>query len=53
VIERGTGRALAQLSKQFISFSPLFEVFSTQIDKHSILNNLTFGGARYMAPCVL
>ena len=29
-IERGTGRALARLGKQFVSFSPMFEVFSTQ-----------------------
>src|ERR1700744_2062987 len=32
-----------------MSLSPVFEVFSTQIYKHSILNNLTFGGARYIA----
>ncbi|KAH9170460.1 1,3-beta-glucan synthase component-domain-containing protein [Lactarius sanguifluus] len=49
LIERGTGRALAHLSKQFMSFSPVFEVFSTQIYTHLILNNLTFGGARYIA----
>src|SRR6266404_3305414 len=49
LIERGTGRALARLSKQFVSVSPMFEVFSTQIYTHSILNNLTFGGARYIA----
>lgn len=49
LIERGTGRALARLSKQFISLSPAFEVFATQIYTHSILNNLTFGGARYIA----
>ncbi|KAH9038054.1 1,3-beta-glucan synthase component-domain-containing protein [Lactarius pseudohatsudake] len=35
-------------TKQFVSFSPVFEVFSTQIYTHSILNNLTFGGARYI-----
>jgi 1,3-beta-glucan synthase len=27
----------------------MFEVFSTQIYTHSILSNLTFGGARYIA----
>jgi len=48
LIERGTGRALARLSKQFVSWSPMFEVFSTQIYTHSIRNNLTFGGARYI-----
>jgi len=37
------------LAKQFGSLSPVFEVFSTQIYTHSILSNLTFGGARYIA----
>src|SRR5882724_12845969 len=32
-----------------MSLSPVFEVFSTQLSTHSILNNLTFGGARYIA----
>ena len=32
-----------------MSFSPVFGVFATQIYTHSILNNLTFGGARYIA----
>jgi 1,3-beta-glucan synthase len=32
-----------------LSLSPIFEVFSTQIYTHSILSNLTFGGARYIA----
>ncbi|KAH9972539.1 1-3-beta-glucan synthase [Lactifluus volemus] len=49
LVERGTGRALGRLGKQFMSLSPLFEVFATQIYTHSILNNLTFGGARYIA----
>ncbi|KIJ53707.1 glycosyltransferase family 48 protein [Sphaerobolus stellatus SS14] len=47
--ERGTGRALIRLGKHFMSLSPIFEVFSTQIYSHSILSNLTFGGARYIA----
>jgi 1,3-beta-glucan synthase len=47
--ERGTGRALYRLGKHFLSLSPVFEVFSTQIYTHSILSNLTFGGARYIA----
>ncbi|KAI0059937.1 1-3-beta-glucan synthase [Artomyces pyxidatus] len=49
LIERGTARAIFRLSRQFVSFSPVFEVFSTQIYTHSILNDLTFGGARYIA----
>ena len=32
-----------------LSLSPVFEIFSTQIYTHSILSNLTFGGARYIA----
>ncbi|KAG9009427.1 1,3-beta-D-glucan synthase [Tulasnella sp. JGI-2019a] len=47
--ERGAARALARLGKQFLSLSPFFEIFSTQIYTHSILSNLTFGGARYIA----
>jgi 1,3-beta-glucan synthase len=47
--ERGTGRAIIRLAKHFMSLSPVFEVFSTQIYMHSIINNLTFGGARYIA----
>lgn len=47
--ERGTGRAIVRLAKHFMSLSPVFEVFSTQIYMHSIVNDLTFGGARYIA----
>lgn len=49
LVERGTGRAIIRLGKQFCSLSPVFEVFSTQIYTHSILTNLTFGGARYIS----
>lgn len=49
LVERGTMRAIIRLGKQFLSFSPVFEVFSTQIYTHSIISNLTFGGARYIA----
>ncbi|KAJ2919772.1 hypothetical protein MD484_g740, partial [Candolleomyces efflorescens] len=47
--ERGSWKALLRLAKQLGSFSPAFEIFSTQIYNHSILSNLTFGGARYIA----
>ncbi|KAG8850376.1 1,3-beta-D-glucan synthase [Tulasnella sp. 330] len=47
--ERGAGSALTRLGKHFLSLSPVFEVFSTQIYTNSILTNLTFGGARYIA----
>ncbi|KAE9406540.1 1,3-beta-glucan synthase [Gymnopus androsaceus JB14] len=49
LIERGTWKAIFRLAKQFGSLSPAFEIFSTQIYTHSILSNLTFGGARYIA----
>lgn len=47
--ERGVVRACVRLGKHFLSLSPVFEVFSTQISSHSILTNLAFGGARYIA----
>ncbi|KIY50907.1 glycosyltransferase family 48 protein [Fistulina hepatica ATCC 64428] len=49
LVERGTGKALARLGKHFLSLSPIFEVFSTQIYSQAILSNMTFGGARYIA----
>nr|QIR82081.1 1,3-beta-D-glucan synthase [Grifola frondosa] len=49
LLERGTGKALIRLGKHFLSLSPIFEVFSTQIYSQSIQSNLTFGGARYIA----
>ena len=49
LVERGTWKAVWRLTKQFTSLSFIFEVFSTQIYTHSILTNLTFGGARYIA----
>jgi len=49
LVERGTWKAIIRLAKQFGSLSPVFEVFATQIYTHSIMSNLTFGGARYIA----
>ncbi|KAF8870391.1 1,3-beta-glucan synthase component-domain-containing protein [Gymnopilus junonius] len=49
LVERGTWKAIFRLAKQFGSLSPIFEIYSTQIYTHSILSNLTFGGARYIA----
>ncbi|KAI0318938.1 1-3-beta-glucan synthase [Amylostereum chailletii] len=49
LVERGTGSAVIRLAKHFLSLSPIFEVFSTQIYSQAILSNLTFGGARYIA----
>lgn len=47
--ERGAGKALLRLGRQFLSVSPAFEVFATRISSHSITSNLIFGGARYIA----
>ncbi|TFK54896.1 glycosyltransferase family 48 protein [Heliocybe sulcata] len=49
LVERGTGSALIRLGKHFLSLSPFFEVFSTQIYSQAVLNNMTYGGARYIA----
>ncbi|OLL22830.1 1,3-beta-glucan synthase component FKS1 [Neolecta irregularis DAH-3] len=46
--ERGFWRAATRLGKHFGSLSPLFEVFVAQIYANSLLNNLAFGGARYI-----
>ncbi|KAF9205277.1 1,3-beta-D-glucan synthase [Haplosporangium sp. Z 27] len=48
-MERGFARSIVRLGKHFLSFSPMFEVFVTQIYTNSILTNLSFGGARYIA----
>ncbi|KAG0346911.1 1,3-beta-D-glucan synthase [Podila humilis] len=48
-MERGFARSIIRLGKHFMSLSPLFEVFVTQIYTNSILTNLSFGGARYIA----
>ncbi|KAI9268813.1 1,3-beta-glucan synthase component-domain-containing protein, partial [Sporodiniella umbellata] len=47
--EKGTGRSLIRLVKQLVSLSPLFEVFVTQIYANSVVSNLSFGGAQYIA----
>ncbi|TIA75844.1 hypothetical protein E3P91_00230 [Wallemia ichthyophaga] len=49
LMDRGAWKAFIRLTKQFLSLSPVFEVFSTQIYRHSIVTSLTFGGARYIA----
>lgn len=47
--EKGTLRSTQRLIKQFMSLSPLFEVFVNQIYANSVLSNLSYGGARYIA----
>lgn len=47
--ERGFWRAARRFAKHIGSLSPLFEVFVCQIYANSLLTNLSFGGARYIA----
>ncbi|KAI5817513.1 1,3-beta-glucan synthase component GLS1 [Pyronema omphalodes] len=46
--ERGFWRAATRLAKHFGSWSPLFEVFVCQIYANSLLQDMTYGGARYI-----
>ncbi|KAI9743305.1 MAG: 1,3-beta-D-glucan synthase [Claussenomyces sp. TS43310] len=47
--ERGFWRAATRLAKQIGSLSPFFEVFVCQIYANSVAEDLSFGGARYIA----
>ncbi|KAI9797952.1 MAG: 1,3-beta-D-glucan synthase [Piccolia ochrophora] len=47
--ERGFWRAATRLAKHFVSLSPLFEVFVCQIYAHALHQDLSYGGARYIA----
>lgn len=47
--EKGVWRATTRFTKHFASLSPLFEVFVCQIYANSLLQDLAFGGARYIA----
>lgn len=47
--ERGVWRAALRFLKQFCSLSPFFEVFVCQIYANSVQQDLSFGGARYIA----
>lgn len=46
--ERGFWRAATRLMKHFGSLSPLFEVFVCQIYANSLLQDMAYGGARYI-----
>ncbi|ORX81310.1 family 48 glycosyltransferase [Basidiobolus meristosporus CBS 931.73] len=46
--EQGFIRSITRLGKHFLSLSPFFEVFVTQIYANSIISNMSFGGARYI-----
>jgi 1,3-beta-glucan synthase len=47
--ERGVWRAFTRLSKHLMCLSPMFEVFVCKIYSQSLVNDLSFGGARYIA----
>ena len=49
LIERGIWRMCYRVGRDFISLSPLFEVFTAQIYSSSLINNVCVGGARYIA----
>lgn len=46
--EQGVVAAITRLSKQILSLSPLFDVFTTQIYSHTVLYNLAYGRAGYL-----
>ncbi|EPB83425.1 1,3-beta-glucan synthase [Mucor circinelloides 1006PhL] len=46
--ERGFWRSLTRMGRHFMSLSPLFEIFVTQIYTNSVLENLVYGGAQYI-----
>ncbi|KAI9313404.1 1,3-beta-glucan synthase component-domain-containing protein [Dichotomocladium elegans] len=47
--ERGFWRSITRLGRHFMSLSPLFEIFVTQIYMNSVIENLIYGGAQYIA----
>lgn len=47
--ERGFWRSITRLGRHFVSLSPLFEIFVTQIYMNSVIENLIYGGAQYIA----
>lgn len=49
VLERGVWKAFARFVHHLLSFSPLFEVFVCQIYSNSLISDITFGSAKYLA----
>lgn len=47
--ERGLIRSITRIGKQIISLSPLFEIFVCEIYSHSLVSDLSVGGAQYIA----
>lgn len=49
LVEKGLFKALYRVLHHILSFAPLFEVFVCQVYAKLLRDNLTFGGARYIA----
>lgn len=49
VLERGIWKAISRFLHHIVSFSPLFEVFVCQIYSNSLISDITFGSAKYLA----
>lgn len=49
LIEKGLWKLASRLARHFCSLSPMFEVFVAQIYSSSIMSDISFGGARYIA----
>ncbi|KAI8807803.1 1,3-beta-glucan synthase component GLS1 [Cladochytrium replicatum] len=47
--EQGIRTAVIRITKQILSLSPLFDVFTTQIYNYTLLYDLSFGRAGYIA----
>ena len=50
LMDRGAWKAFSRLTKQFLSLSPIFEVFSTQIYRHSVSSLLPFRINKILMP---
>lgn len=49
VTERGVYKAISRLGKHFLSLSPLFEVFVSKIYAQALVDDISLGGAQYIA----
>lgn len=49
LIEKGFIKAMFRILHHFISMAPFFEVFVCQVYARSLKDNLSFGGAKYIA----
>ena len=48
ILEKGIWKATIRFFHHLLSMAPLFEVFVCQVYSHSLLTDLTFGGAKYI-----